>query len=63
MANVTGDMGTFVLVTVVAGATGAALFLQAISGDMAAGGTYPIATPGEQWESLVMEMLLTGPGL
>jgi aquaporin Z len=28
-------------------------------GHVAAGGTYPIATPGGQWRSLVMEILLT----
>ena len=42
-----------------AGAVGAGLFLQWMFGDVAAGGNYPIATPGGQWRSLVMEALLT----
>jgi len=42
-----------------AGAIAAALFLQAMFGHVAAGGTYPISTPGGQWRSLVMEILLT----
>lgn len=42
-----------------AGATGAALFLQAVFGDVSAGGTYPIARPGGDWRALVMETLLT----
>ena len=35
------------------------LFLQWMFGDVAAGGNYPIATPGGEWKSLVMEALLT----
>ena len=42
-----------------AGAIGAALFLQAMFGDVSAGGNYPIATPGGDWRSLVMETVLT----
>jgi aquaporin Z len=42
-----------------AGAICAALFLQLMFGDVAAGGNYPIATPGGQWKSLVMETVLT----
>jgi len=42
-----------------AGAIGAALFLQVFFGDVAAGGNYPIATPGGDWRSLVMEIVLT----
>ena len=42
-----------------AGAVGACLFLQWMFGDVAAGGNYPITTPGGQWRSLVMEALLT----
>ncbi|HYX60700.1 MAG TPA: aquaporin, partial [Streptosporangiaceae bacterium] len=42
-----------------AGAIGAALFLQAMYTHVAAGGNYPIATPGGQWRSLVMETVLT----
>src|SRR5262245_35861540 len=41
------------------GAIGAGLFLQWMFGDVAAGGNYPIATPGGEWRSLVMEALLT----
>src|SRR5262249_27252679 len=41
------------------GAVCAALFLQWMFGDVAAGGNYPIATPGGTWKSLVMEALLT----
>src|SRR5215813_12363185 len=41
------------------GAIGAALFLQWMFGDVAQGGNYPISTPGGEWKSLVMEMLLT----
>jgi hypothetical protein len=37
----------------------AALFLKLMSGDVAAGGTYPIITPGAGWKSLVMEIALT----
>jgi aquaporin Z len=42
-----------------AGAIGAALFLQAMFTHVAAGGNYPIATPGGGWRSLVMETVLT----
>jgi aquaporin Z len=42
-----------------AGAVGAGLFLQWMFGDVAAGGNYPITTPGGQWRSLVMEAVLT----
>jgi aquaporin Z len=42
-----------------AGGISAALFLQAMFGHVAAGGNYPIATPGGDWRSLVMETVLT----
>src|SRR5512140_2960980 len=42
-----------------AGAIGAALFLQAMFGDVSAGGNYPISKPGGDWRSLVMETALT----
>ena len=42
-----------------AGAICAALFLQAMYGHVASGGNYPIAKPGGEWRSLVMEILLT----
>jgi aquaporin Z len=42
-----------------AGAIGATLFLQAMFTHVSAGGTYPIATPGGDWRSLVMETVLT----
>ena len=42
-----------------AGAICAALFLQAMFGNVSAGGNYPIATPGGDWRSLVMETVLT----
>jgi aquaporin Z len=42
-----------------AGAIGAALFLQALFGDVSAGGNYPIVKPGGDWKSLVMETVLT----
>src|SRR6266581_2086361 len=42
-----------------AGAVAAAVFLQAMFGHVSAGGTYPIARPGGEWRSLVMEMVLT----
>lgn len=42
-----------------AGAIGAALFLQFMFTHVAAGGNYPIAKPGGEWRSFVMEMLLT----
>jgi aquaporin Z len=41
------------------GAICAALFLQWMFGDVAAGGNYPISSPGGEWKSLVMEALLT----
>jgi len=42
-----------------AGAIGAALLLQAMYGNVSAGGNYPIAVPGGDWRSLVMETMLT----
>jgi aquaporin Z len=42
-----------------AGAICAALFLQGMFGDVAAGGNYPIAKAGGEWRSLVMETILT----
>ncbi len=42
-----------------AGAIGAALFLQGMFGHVSAGGNYPIATPGGEWKSTVMEIVLT----
>jgi aquaporin Z len=42
-----------------AGAICAALFLQGMFGHVAAGGNYPITTPGGEWRSLVMETVLT----
>jgi aquaporin Z len=42
-----------------AGAVCAGLFLQAMYGHVDSGGTYPIAKPGGDWRSLVMETLLT----
>ncbi len=42
-----------------AGAIAAALFLQVMFGNVSAGGNYPIATPGGDWRSLVMETVLT----
>ncbi len=42
-----------------AGAIAAGLFLQATFGHASAGGTYPIAKPGGDWRSLIMEALLT----
>ena len=47
------------LVVQFAGAICAALFLQAMYTHVAAGGNYPIAKPGGEWRSLVMETLLT----
>jgi aquaporin Z len=41
------------------GALGASLFLQVVFGHVSAGGNYPIAVPGGEWRSLVMETLLT----
>jgi aquaporin Z len=42
-----------------AGAICAALFLQLMFADVAAGSNYPISTPGGEWKSLVMETVLT----
>ena len=42
-----------------AGAISAALFLQGMFSHVSAGGNYPIATPGGEWRSLVMEVVLT----
>src|SRR6185437_11456214 len=42
-----------------AGAIGAAVFLQAMFGDVSAGGNYPIAKPGGDWRAFVMEIVLT----
>jgi aquaporin Z len=42
-----------------AGAVCAALVLQAMYGHVASGGNYPIAKPGGDWRSLVMEIILT----
>ena len=42
-----------------AGAIAAALFLQSMYGHVAAGGNFPVAKPGGEWRSLVMEMVLT----
>jgi len=42
-----------------AGAICAGLFLQGMFGHVSAGGNYPIATPGGDWRSLVMETVLT----
>lgn len=47
------------VVAQLAGAISAALFLQVMFGHIAAGGTYPIATDGGMWRSLVMEAALT----
>jgi aquaporin Z len=47
------------LIAQLAGAIGAALFLQAMYGHVASGGNYPIAKPGGDWRSLVMEIVLT----
>jgi aquaporin Z len=41
------------------GAIGSALFLQAVFGDVSAGGNYPIAKPGGDWRAFVMEIVLT----
>jgi aquaporin Z len=41
------------------GAIVAALFLQLMFGDVAAGGNYPIGASGGEWKSLVMEAVLT----
>jgi aquaporin Z len=42
-----------------AGAIAASWFLQALFGHVSAGGNYPISTPGGDWRSLVMEIVLT----
>src|SRR5215470_9308211 len=42
-----------------AGAICAAWFLQLMFGNVSAGGNYPIARPGGEWRSLVMEAVLT----
>ncbi|HTS95711.1 MAG TPA: aquaporin [Streptosporangiaceae bacterium] len=42
-----------------AGAILAAVFLQAMFGHVSEGGNYPIAKPGGDWRSLVMETVLT----
>jgi aquaporin Z len=42
-----------------AGAVAAALFLQGMYGHVSSGGNYPIAKPGGEWRSLVMEIVLT----
>lgn len=42
-----------------AGAVVAALFLQLMFGNVSSGGNYPIAKPGGDWKSLVMEAVLT----
>jgi aquaporin Z len=47
------------LVVQLAGAVAAALFLQGMFGDVSSGGNYPIAKPGGDWRSLVMEIVLT----
>jgi aquaporin Z len=47
------------LIAQMAGAIGAALFLQAMYGHVSTGSNYPIAKPGGEWRSLVMEMVLT----
>jgi aquaporin Z len=43
----------------IAGAICAALFLQLMFGNVAAGGNYPISKPGGDWKSLAMEIALT----
>jgi aquaporin Z len=47
------------LVAQFVGAIAAALFLQAMFGDVSAGGNYPIAKHGGDWRSFVMEIVLT----
>lgn len=47
------------LIMQMAGAVLAALFLQVMYGHVASGGNYPIAKPGGDWRSLVMEIVLT----
>jgi aquaporin Z len=47
------------LIAQLAGAVTAALFLQGMYGHVQSGGNYPIARPGGEWRSLVMEIVLT----
>jgi aquaporin Z len=47
------------IVAQLAGAVSAALFLQVMFGDVAAGANVPIATSGGEWKSMVMEIVLT----
>ncbi len=47
------------IVVQLAGAVCAALFLQVMYTHVSAGGNYPIAKPGGEWRSLVMETILT----
>jgi len=47
------------LIAQLAGAVSAALFLQAMYGHVESGGNYPIARPGGEWRSLIMETVLT----
>ena len=47
------------IVVQLAGACLGALFMQSMFVSAKYGGTYPIATPGGQWRSCVMEILLT----
>jgi aquaporin Z len=47
------------LLVQLAGAVSAALFLQVMYGHVSSGGNYPIAKPGGDWRSLVMEVVLT----
>jgi aquaporin Z len=42
-----------------AGTICAALFLEGMFGDVSTGGNYPINTPGGEWKSMVMELVLT----
>jgi aquaporin Z len=48
------------IVVQLGGAIAAALVLQVMYGHIASGGTYPIAKPGGEWRSVVMEVILTG---
>jgi aquaporin Z len=47
------------LIVQLAGAVAAALFLQGMFGHVSSGSNYPIAKPGGDWRSLVMEIVLT----
>ena len=47
------------LVAQLAGALVASLFLQFMYGHVAAGGNYPITTPGGEWHAFVMEIVCT----